>query len=84
MGRAAHRAGLLDPNSTLIFEVELMSIKDKNPPPDKAPAPAAAPDKNPAGAATASPTPAASPYAEEVTRYSLIGAVSKRDGPFTF
>jgi FKBP-type peptidyl-prolyl cis-trans isomerase len=51
--------GPIGPNATLTFEVELMSIKDKNPPPDKVPAPGgAAPDKNPAGGATSSPTPA--------------------------
>ncbi|HZI58959.1 MAG TPA: FKBP-type peptidyl-prolyl cis-trans isomerase [Verrucomicrobiae bacterium] len=40
--------GPIGPNSTLIFEVELLSIKDKTPPPDKVPAPAAAPEKTPA------------------------------------
>ena len=47
--------GPIGPNSTLVFEVELLSIKEKPPAPDKAPAPA--PDKAPA----ASPTPAAAP-----------------------
>ena len=48
--------GPIGPNSTLIFEVELLSIKEKPPAPDKAPAPA--PDK---AAPAASPTPAAAP-----------------------
>jgi FKBP-type peptidyl-prolyl cis-trans isomerase len=43
--------GPIGPDSTLIFEVELLSIKDKTPAPAPA-APAAAPDKTPASAPT--------------------------------
>ena len=49
--------GPIGPNSTLIFEVELLSIKEKAPAPDQVPPPAATPQKSPA----ASPSPASSP-----------------------
>lgn len=51
--------GPIGPNSTLVFEVELMSIQPKTPPPATTPAPAAT---TPAPAAT-TPTPATAPPA---------------------
>ena len=53
--------GPIGPNATLIFDVELMSIKEKAPAPDKVPAPAATPEKTPAGTATPAPSPTPAP-----------------------
>jgi FKBP-type peptidyl-prolyl cis-trans isomerase len=44
--------GPIGANATLIFEVELLSIKEKPAAPDKVPAPTAAPEKTPAAAPT--------------------------------
>lgn len=53
--------GPIGPNSTLIFEVELMSIKEKPPAPDKVPPPAEAPEKTPAATPTPAPSPTPAP-----------------------
>ena len=44
------RSAEIGPNSTLVFEIELISIKEKAPAPDRVPAPA--PEKTPAAAPT--------------------------------
>lgn len=53
--------GPIGPNATLTFEVELISIKEKPPAPDKVPPPAAAPEKTPAAAPTPAPSPTPAP-----------------------
>ena len=79
--------GPIGPNSTLIFEVELLSIKEKTPPPDKVPAPAAAPEKT-SGWWRNCVTDRLHHHQHRRPRrrsndsFASQGTVSKRDGPF--